>query len=123
MFTESHIHTVVRVLLNWSHLGDLTMGRMVIRSALVNVRSYEIEAGQLSRLACHRCRSSLDLHQPDPNQPGQFLGICPDCGRWYRVESRTEDSKALVVVLPEIEEIQAGRSGPADRSGVDGSAG
>ncbi len=83
------------------------MSRTVLRSALVSVFSYRVEARRLSRLLCRRCRSPLDLHQPNPNQPEQFLGTCMDCGQWFRVEAKAGERRALVIQLPEIDEVRA----------------
>ena len=88
------------------------MGRVVIRSALVNVPCFGIEASKLGALACRRCRAPLDLHQPNPNQPDQFLGTCTECGQWYRVEAKADEPKALVVQLPEVEEVRAAKTDP-----------
>lgn len=32
---------------------------------------------------CPRCRSPLDLHQPDPDRPDRLLATCGGCGAWY----------------------------------------
>ena len=88
------------------------MGRLLIRSALVPVVSFLVKAEQLLELVCQRCRSPMDLHQPDSNQPDQFLATCPRCGLWVRAEAKADERTAVVVQLPEVEEIRARRKRP-----------
>ena len=46
---------------------------------------------QLALLDCRECRTSLDIHQPNPAQPDQFLGTCQDCGaRGIRIDGSSE---------------------------------
>ena len=47
----------------------------------------------------------LDLHQPNPNQPDQFLGTCPGCGRWYSGRGEARGRSRQVIQLPEVREI------------------
>ena len=79
---------------------DPPVKRIPIRSFVAALSYYTTASVNFSALACRRCRSSLDIHQPDPNQPDQFLGTCPSCGGWYRVASSSE-SGLTVLELPE----------------------
>jgi hypothetical protein len=58
-------------------------------------------------LTCRGCRGFLDIHQPDPTQPGQFLATCSNCGRWYRAAYSTMESELIVLDLPEVGQIPA----------------
>ncbi len=88
------------------------MGRMLTRSALVTVVSYQIEAEHLFDLECQRCGSPMDLHQPDSNQPEQFLATCPECGLWLRVEAKADEPAAVAMQLPEVVEACTGLERP-----------
>ena len=81
------------------------MGRLAIRSVTVSVALYSISAVRLSELSCRKCRTPLDIHQPDPNQPDKFLGTCSGCGCWYRVEAKLSEARATVMQLPELSEV------------------
>jgi hypothetical protein len=52
-------------------------------------------------LGCPDCRTPLDLHQPDENEPAHLLGICASCGKWlFLVELKPDWSKAVLFELP-----------------------
>ncbi len=55
----------------------------------------------------------MDIHQPDPAQPDRFLGTCPGCGRWYRIEDRPIAGQVVVVRLPEVGEVLPSGMSPA----------
>jgi len=95
------------------------MGRMVTRSALISICSYAMDARQLGTLSCQCCRSPLDLHQPNPDRPDQFLGTCSACGRWFRVEAKADEGRICVVLIPEVEEIRSAGVTPAYRRSVE----
>ena len=61
-----------------------------------------VQANQLARLSCQKCRTTLDIFQPNINHPFQFLATCPTCGTWYRVETQPSDPRGVMVSLPEI---------------------
>jgi uncharacterized protein YbaR (Trm112 family) len=83
--------------------------RIAIRTFVANLIYYCTVPDSISALNCRGCRSPLDLHQPNPSQPEQFLATCPDCGRWSRVESTSGGGPVTIVELPEVGEI----NGPA----------
>ncbi len=59
-------------------------------------------------LCCPHCQVSLNLHQPDLEQPSQLLGTCDDCSRWfYLVESELDWEGTLLFELPSPEAIRA----------------
>lgn len=35
---------------------------------------------------CPDCGEELSRSQPDEFKPGCLLGICPGCGRWFRLD-------------------------------------
>jgi hypothetical protein len=53
-------------------------------------------------LKCRACKAFLDTHQPDPSQPERILGTCPQCGVWMLIESTGDDSKLMVLELPDL---------------------
>jgi hypothetical protein len=81
------------------------VSRSPVRSVSVELKSYFIAADRLATMTCRACRADLDIHQPNPSQPDQFLGTCPECGAWYRVESRPGVKRATVVRIPEVSEV------------------
>jgi hypothetical protein len=48
---------------------------------------------------CPSCSSSLDVLQPDPEDPGRLLWICYDCKSWY-VLGRDRRDEVVLVTLP-----------------------
>ena len=79
---------------------------------MANLNYYCIVSAALSTLNCRSCRGPLDIHQPNPNQPDQFLGTCSDCNLWYRVESKPGEGRLTVMQLPEVAETRAPTSDP-----------
>lgn len=64
-------------------------------------------------LSCPDCRSPLNLIQPDEIDPGRLLGVCDSCSKWaYLIELEPDWKKALVIELPDGDEV---RRGPANR--------
>jgi hypothetical protein len=84
---------------------SLPLSRISVRSVSVDLKFYSIAAERLATMNCRNCRAELDIHQPNPSQPDQFLGTCPGCRAWYRVESRPGERRATVVQLPEVSEV------------------
>jgi hypothetical protein len=64
-----------------------------------------VASDRFPTLTCRGCRGSLDIHQPDPNQPEQFLATCSKCGRWYRVAGSTVANELIVLDLPDVGQI------------------
>src|SRR3954451_16505528 len=74
------------------------------------------------RVGCLRCRSELDLQQPNPDVPDQLLGCChrgcDDCGAWHVLNASPEGTEAVVVLLPsasEFREAFLGHATPANQ--------
>jgi len=82
-----------------------TVSRRPGRSVSVRLAYFSIASSRISRLDCRNCQSPLEIHQPNPNQPGKFLGTCPECGSWFRMEVIEGDGRALVIRLPESREV------------------
>jgi len=61
-----------------------------------------VRSTQLNKLGCPICRTTLDISQPSINNPFQFLAVCPTCGTWYRVETRSGDPRGVMINLPEV---------------------
>src|SRR3954453_15259112 len=79
----------------------LHVKRIAIRTFVANLTYYRTVPDSISALNCRVCRSPLDIHQPNPSQPEQFLATCPDCGRWSRVESTSGGGEVMILELPE----------------------
>jgi hypothetical protein len=80
------------------------MSRVSLQSLIIRLTRYEVAASKLTTMRCRKCRASVDLHQPNPLQPDQFLGTCSSCGSWYRILSQADGGPASVVQLPELSE-------------------
>ena len=65
---------------------------------------YKTTSNNFAKLSCQMCRGTLDVHQPDQNQPEQFLGTCSGCGRWYRIAPMTEAGLTMLE-LPDFTQI------------------
>ena len=76
----------------------------MIRSVSATLSYYHVAPDSFKTLACRRCRSPLDVHQPNPQQSDQFLGTCPTCNRWYLVAPSSGDPGLIVMELPDIAE-------------------
>ena len=69
----------------------LTMTRLALADAcLLSVRG-----------TC--CDRTLNVHQPDLEDPGRLLGVCPGCGRWSAIRIEAEGF-LLLLELPECPE-------------------
>jgi uncharacterized protein YbaR (Trm112 family) len=51
-------------------------------------------------VGCPKCGQTLDLHQPDPDQPDRNLAICGDCKAWYLIDYAV----GTMVLLPDEED-------------------
>ncbi len=49
--------------------------------------------------ACLKCKSTLELHQPDLTTPERLLGICAVCHSWTMVEE-SKDGQRRLTALP-----------------------
>ena len=81
------------------------VNRIPMQTYSAKLSYYSVVLDSVSALNCRSCRSPLDIHQPSPIHPNQFLGTCTECGCWYRVAALTENGQILVLKLPELEEI------------------
>jgi hypothetical protein len=69
--------------------------------------------GWANSLCCPECQVTLNLHQPDEEQPSQLLGTCDCCSRWFFVvESDLESDEMLLFELPTAETIRAALVAP-----------
>jgi hypothetical protein len=83
------------------------VNRFLPRQFVASLSYYVATSESFPSLYCGGCRSSLDLHQPDPNRSEHFLGACSNCGRWYRVMFGSKDTELIVLELPEVDQIEA----------------
>jgi hypothetical protein len=58
-------------------------------------------------VCCLNCKASLEIHQPDAEEPGRFIGTCDQCGRWYLLEWAPMSTEGLMLLLPSREELQS----------------
>ena len=75
-------------------------------SAILNYTT--VQASRLASLACQRCRTTLEIHQPNVDKPDQFLAICLGCGAWFRIETRAGEAQGVMISLPEAPAIGTG---------------
>jgi hypothetical protein len=87
--------------------------RTSTRAFAAKLVCFSVAFERLSTMICRNCREPLDIHQPNSNQPDQFLGICSGCDCWFRIEVGAESSQARVIQLPEIGEVFPGAPSPA----------
>ena len=58
-------------------------------------------------LCCPDCQITLDLHQPDIDQPAQLIGTCGCCSRWFLlVEIDFDGGEMLMLELPSAKSIR-----------------
>lgn len=79
-----------------------------------------ISRGQGTRsLCCPDCSVSLNLFQPDEDEPARLLGLCETCSKWvFLVEIEPDWSKVLLVELPSSDSVRQGlEATPAPRRG------
>jgi hypothetical protein len=51
-------------------------------------------------LACLKCKGSLDIQQPNPEQPDQLFGVCVECGSWHVLERKESASTQVLIRVP-----------------------
>jgi hypothetical protein len=83
------------------------VNRFSPRSFTASLSYYVTDSETFPTFACIGCRSFLDIHQPDPNHPVQFLGTCPRCGRWCRLVFSKDEAELVVIELPDAHQIEA----------------
>jgi hypothetical protein len=86
--------------------GNPPVNRPPIHSFLASLSYYKSASDNFSTLDCRGCRVPLDVHQPDQNQPDQFLGTCSSCGKWFRLAPYGE-AGLIVLELPELSQLDA----------------
>ncbi len=87
------------------------MNRVQTRSTLISVRELRAEASQIFDSQCLECDSSMEIHQPNSEDPSLFLGVCADCGRWYRIEFVESDERICYLSVPGRADLQPGKPG------------
>jgi uncharacterized protein YbaR (Trm112 family) len=93
-------------------LKGLAMKHTAIQTFVSRLVYYSVHLDHLSTLSCRGCDTPLDIHQPNQDQPHEFLGTCGNCGRWYRIESLDEASGVTVLELPEMSETRQATRAP-----------
>jgi len=69
--------------------------------------------GWANSLCCPECQVTLNLHQPDEDQPSQLLGTCDCCSKWFfLVENDVDCDEMLLFELPTAETIRAALVAP-----------
>jgi hypothetical protein len=72
-------------------------------------------------LCCPECQVTLNLHQPDEEQPSQLLGTCDCCSRWFfLVENELDCDDMLLIELPTADSIRAALGAPRAHAGKRG---
>ncbi len=73
-----------------------------VRSISTTLSYADVRSKQVFTLVCKKCRTKLDISQPNSHRPYQYLGVCADCDAWYRIETKPGDPRGVIVDLPEI---------------------
>ena len=76
------------------------MNRVRIRSTLISAMDLQVETSKVFDSKCLECDSTMDMHQPDSDDPALFLGVCADCGRWYRIELDAAGERIWYLAVP-----------------------
>jgi hypothetical protein len=69
---------------------------------LVSITLGLIPLKSFPSVLCTRCRSALELHQPDVELSERLLGICLDCKSWYLIDG----ARCIMVSLPDDRSLQ-----------------
>jgi hypothetical protein len=48
------------------------------------------------KIVCPRCNGPLTVHQPEPDYPHRFLGVCDDCKAWFFLGPRMKAARLLI---------------------------
>ncbi len=75
--------------------------------AILDVLPFKPPPFNLNWVECSFCKNSLELHQPDSQEPEKLLAICVGCRRWFLMLIEPNESEAVLVLLPEGEWLQA----------------
>jgi hypothetical protein len=83
------------------------------REVVVSLRSVSLPVPEegLGPVFCVNCGKSLDIHQPDAEQPYRMLATCAECKGWHLVDFDPDAPRAWVTLLPEA---QPNGIGPVD---------
>jgi hypothetical protein len=75
-----------------SGLIDTTPGSATMKS---RVPASDLNSGS-PEIACPTCNGPLTVHQPDPDSPHRFLGVCDDCKSWFFLGPRGKAVRLLI---------------------------
>jgi hypothetical protein len=84
------------------------MIRVPLRTPLISALEFRARASEVMESSCLNCGSPLDMHQPDAESPDVFLGVCADCGRWYRVEVDVALDRIWFLAVPTRADVATG---------------
>ncbi len=87
-----------------------------VRSITLDLRCFSLPCSEVAHLDCRECGSSLDIHQPDPGRPDRLLATCPECGHWYRVDTKPGGGRAQVIQFPEPIQVRGTADRPRERA-------
>jgi hypothetical protein len=76
------------------------------------VTTLEVAAGGFLSFDCQECQTTLDIHQPDEEHPSQLLGTCRSCGAWHLVEIASDGSEAMLLKVPNLDDVRHKLTGP-----------
>ena len=76
------------------------MTRVPIHSPLKIVLEIKSAEFDLVGSACPGCEQSLDVMQPDAEDPGRFLGVCNGCRTWFHIEVNPVDDHVWIMSVP-----------------------
>jgi len=55
----------------------------------------------LDAIACLRCGSLLEVHQPDAALPDRMVATCEACRAWHLLDRTPDAGPAVLVLLPD----------------------
>jgi hypothetical protein len=76
-------------------------------SMTLRIAPVQVGGEDATWVCCLNCGAPLEVHQPDSEDPGRFIGTCDQCGRWYLLDWVPLTVEGVMLMLPSHEELQA----------------
>jgi hypothetical protein len=93
---------------------DATRQRSFVSIAVDTIRPYTDHDPRV--VACSECGSTVELQQPDPQDPHRLLGSCHDCRTWYVIDLAPERREAVIARIPRATVSRRGARSPSPRT-------
>src|SRR5258707_921003 len=69
----------------------------------LEVIPFGLPGGDGTWVGCPQCHEPLGLTQPDEQSADRLIGVCQNCRVWFLIWLSTDDSQAMMVLLPDEE--------------------